>query len=97
MSNQQLLQNLQVMYRKTSLRFLLMFLGVVIVPVIIFVNGGADISPQNTTNLVWQFLTLSCLLLVALLFGLALFIRKTRSLSIYKSPAAKSAADQGVI
>jgi len=97
MSNHQLLQNFRSIYRDTGLRFLLMFLGVVIVPVFIFVNSGADISPQNTTNLVWQFLTLGCMLLVALLFGVALFIRKSRSLSIYKSPAAKAAANQGVI
>ncbi len=98
MPNHLLLQNLQATCQNSGLRFLLMFLGVAILPVIIFVNSGANASPQNAANLFWQFLTLGGLLFTALLFGWVFFNRKTRSLSIYSpTPAAKSDADQGVI
>ncbi len=97
MSNHLLLRNLQTTYLNTGLHFLLMFLGVVIAPVIIFVNNGADFSPQNSANLSWQFLTLGSLLFAALLLGYALFRRKAHSLSFFPSPTTKSAVHHGPI
>jgi hypothetical protein len=97
MPNHSLLQNLQVTCQNSGLRFLLMFLGVAIVPAIIFVNSGADASPQNAANLFLQFLTLGGLLFTALLFGWVLFNRKTRSLSIYSPPDAIDSAASGGI
>jgi hypothetical protein len=97
MSNHQMLQNCRIVSRNTALHFLLMLLGVVVLPVIVFVNGGADTSPQNTANLFWQFAALGGLLCAALLLGWALFKRKASSLSIATPPAAQSVADGGVI
>ena len=91
-----MLQNFRAAYVNTGLRFLLMFLGVVIVPVIVFVNAGGDASPQNSANLFWQYLILGGLLFAALLFGWALFKREARGLSISTPPAGKSTVDQGV-
>lgn len=41
MSNQQILPKLKVAYAKLELRFLCMFAGVLVVPLIIFVKAGS--------------------------------------------------------
>lgn len=41
MSNQQILPKLKVAYARFELRFLCLFAGVLVVPLIIFVNAGS--------------------------------------------------------
>lgn len=97
MSIHQMLQNFSTAYRSSGLRFIFMLLGVILLPFIFFVNGGADSSAQNSANLVWEFLGLGVLFLAALSIGLAIFNRQVQSLSIAPPPTAKSAAVKGGI
>jgi hypothetical protein len=97
MSIHQMLQNFSTTYRSSGLRFIFMLLGVILLPFIFFVNGGADSSAQNSANLAWEFLGLGVLFLAALSIGLAMFKRKALSLSISTPIAARSAAVKGGI
>ena len=88
----QTLQKFRAVFASSDLRFLLMFVGVIIAPYIIFLGGGADTSGQNRANLFWEFMTLGVLFLATLSLGWAMFKHKARSLSIFTPLAAKLVA-----
>src|SRR5262245_16081702 len=78
----QILPKVRAVFSNIDLRFLLMFLLVVVVPLIVLVGSGSTFLTQSRSNLFWGFLVLGVLLLVGLSFGLLMFNHKVRSLSI---------------
>jgi uncharacterized membrane protein len=97
MSTIQFRDNFRALYQNTSLRFLVMFAGVVIAPVLILVSNVGDASTQNLTTLFWLLLILGGLLVAALTFGWALFKQRTPSLSIASPADPKRVASDSVI
>jgi CheY-like chemotaxis protein len=86
MSNYQILPTLKVAYANLDLRFLCMFAGVLVVPLIIFVNAGSVSLTQSRFEPFYSLLTVAVLLLMSLSLGALMFSRKVRSLSISDNP-----------
>jgi hypothetical protein len=65
-----------------SLKFLIMFIGVVIGPLMLFVIGGRSLNTQGEPGLVWSSLAITLLLLISIGVGIRMFGRVARDLSI---------------
>jgi hypothetical protein len=65
-----------------SLKFLIMFIGAVIGPLVLLVVGGRDSGTLSVIGLAWSFLAIALLLLVSLGAGFSMFIREARVHSI---------------
>lgn len=63
-------------------KFLIMFIGAVVGPLVLLVVGGRDSNPLSETSLAWSFLAISLLLLTSLGAGLLMFRRVARFPSI---------------
>ncbi len=64
------------------LKFLIMFTGVVVGPLVLFAVGGRDSNTLWESGLAWTFLAIALLLLISLGVGLSMFRREARILSI---------------
>jgi len=65
-----------------SLKFLIMFIGVVVGPLVLLAVGGRDSKTLSEIGLVWSFLAISLLLLISLGAGFLMFGREARVPSI---------------
>jgi hypothetical protein len=65
-----------------SIKFLIMFIGVVAGPLMLLAVGGRDANILGNIGLALSFLGIALLLLVSLGFGLSMFSREARVLSI---------------
>lgn len=65
-----------------SIRFLLMFIGVVPGSLILFATGVRDFSVLQQPSLAWAFLAIATLVSVSTALGYWMFGQKTRPLSI---------------
>jgi hypothetical protein len=81
---QDLLQGLKAAsgYWFPSLKFLTMFIGAVIGPLVLLVIGGRDSGTLLEISLVWSFLAIALLLLISLGVGFSMFRREARVPSI---------------
>jgi hypothetical protein len=68
--------------RLPSLKFLIMFIGVVVGPLVLLVIGGRDSGTLSETSLAWSFLMIAALLLISLGAGFLMFRREARVPSI---------------
>jgi hypothetical protein len=66
----------------SSLKFLIMFIGAVVGPLVLLVVGGRDSGTQSEIGLVWSFLAIALLLLISLGAGFSMFRREARVPSI---------------
>ena len=66
----------------SSLKFLTMFIGAVVGPLVLFVVGGRDSGTLSETGLAWSFLVIALLLLISLGAGFSMFRREVRVPSI---------------
>jgi hypothetical protein len=84
MFNQDNLWDLKAAYGDwfPSFKFLIMFNGVVVGPLVLLAIGGRDSNNPWETVLAWSFLAIALLLLISLGFGLSMFRRETRVPSI---------------
>ncbi len=64
------------------LKFLTMFIGAVVGPLVLLVVGGRDSGTLSETGLAWSFIAITLLLLISLGAGLSMFSRETRVPSI---------------
>ena len=65
-----------------SFKFLIMFIGVVVGPLVLLAVGWRDSNTLWETGLAWSFLSITLLLLISLGFGFMMFRRKARIPSI---------------
>jgi hypothetical protein len=65
-----------------SLKFLIMFVGAVVGPLVLLVFGGRDSGALSETGLAWYFLAIALLLLISLGAGFSMFMRVTKFPSI---------------
>jgi hypothetical protein len=65
-----------------SLKFLIMFIGTVVGPLVLLVVGGRDSETLSETGLAWSFLAIVLLLLTGLGAGFSMFRRGARFPSI---------------
>jgi hypothetical protein len=65
-----------------GLKFLVMFIGAVVGPLVLVVVGGRDSGTLSETGLAWSFLVIALLLLTGLGAGFAMFGREARVPSI---------------
>jgi hypothetical protein len=65
-----------------NLKFLTMFIGAVIGPLVLLVIGGRDSGTLSEIGLVWSFLAIALLLLISLGAGFSMFRREARVPSI---------------
>jgi hypothetical protein len=65
-----------------SLKFLIMFIGAVVGPLVLLVVGGRDSGTLSETGLAWSFLAIVLLLLISLGAGFSMFGREARVPSI---------------
>ena len=65
-----------------SLKFLTMFIGVVVGPLVLLAVGGRDSNTLWETGLAWPFLAIALLLLISLGVGFSMFRREARAPSI---------------
>ena len=63
-------------------KFLIMFIGVVVGPLLLFVIGGRSLNILGEPGLVWSFLAITLLLLISMGVGFSMFRREARDLSI---------------
>jgi hypothetical protein len=66
----------------SSLKFLIMFIGVVVGPLMLFVIGGRSLNTQGEPGLVWSSLAITLLLLISIGVGIRMFGRVPRVPSI---------------
>jgi hypothetical protein len=66
----------------SSLKFLIMFIGAVVGPLVLLVVGGRDSRTQSEIGLAWSFLAIALLLLISLGAGFSMFRREARVPSI---------------
>jgi hypothetical protein len=66
----------------SSLKFLIMFIGAVVGPLVLLVVGGRDSGTQSEIGLAWSFLAIALLLLISLGAGFSMFRREARVPSI---------------
>jgi hypothetical protein len=62
--------------RVPSLKFLIMFIGAVVGPLVLLVVGGRDSGTLSETSLAWSFLAITLLLLISLGAGFSMFRRE---------------------
>ena len=65
-----------------SLKFLIMFIGAVVGPLVLLVVGGRDSKTLSEPGLAWSFLAIALLLLISLGAGFSMFRREARFPSI---------------
>ena len=65
-----------------SLKFLIMFVGAVVGPLVLLVVGGRDSGALSETGLAWSFMAIALLLLTGLGAGFSMFSRGTKFPSI---------------
>jgi len=65
-----------------SLKFLIMFIGAVVGPLVLLVVGGRDSGTLSETGLALSFLAIALLLLISLCAGFSMFRREARVPSI---------------
>ena len=58
-----------------SLKFLIMFIGAVVGPLVLLVVGGRDSGALSETGLAWSFMAIALLLLISLGAGFSMFRR----------------------
>ena len=68
--------------RFPSLKFLIMFIGAVVGPLVLLVVGGRDSGTLSETGLALSFLAIALLLLISLGAGFSMFRREARVPSI---------------
>ena len=66
----------------SGLKFLTMFIGAVVGPLVLFVVGGRDSGTLSEPGLAWSFLVIALLLLISLGAGFSMFRREVRVPSI---------------
>jgi hypothetical protein len=81
---QDALQDLKAVSRDwfPGLKFLIMFIGAVVGPLVLLAAGGRDSGTLSELGLIWSFLAIALLLLISLGAGFSMFRREARSLSI---------------
>jgi hypothetical protein len=65
-----------------SLKFFIMFIGVVVGPLMLFVIGGRSLNTLGEPGLAWSSLAITLLLLISMGVGIRMFGRVARDLSI---------------
>jgi hypothetical protein len=65
-----------------SLKFLIMFIVVVVGPLILFVIGGRSLNTLGEPCLAWSSLAITLLLLISIGVGIRMFGRVAKDLSI---------------
>jgi hypothetical protein len=65
-----------------SLKFLIMFIGVVVGPLMLLVIGGRGLNTLGEPGLAWSSLAITLLLLISIGVGIRMFGRVARDLSI---------------
>jgi hypothetical protein len=65
-----------------GLKFLIMFIGAVVGPLVLLVVGGRDSKTLSEPGLAWSFLAIALLLLISLGAGFSMFTREARVPSI---------------
>jgi len=65
-----------------GLKFLIMFIGAVVGPLVLLAFGGRDSNALSETGLAWSFLAIALLLLTGLGAGFSMFRRGSRFPSI---------------
>ena len=65
-----------------GLKFLIMFIGAVVGPLVLLVVGGRDSKTLSEPGLAWSFLAIALLLLISLCAGFSMFRREARVPSI---------------
>jgi hypothetical protein len=77
---QDLLQDLKAVFGDwfPGVKFLVMFIGAVVGPLVLLVVGGRDLGTLSEPRLTWSFLVIATLLLISL----AMFRREARAASI---------------
>jgi hypothetical protein len=65
-----------------GLRFLIMFIGMMVGPLVLLVVGVRDLGTLSETGLAWSFMAIALLLLTGLGAGLSMFRRGARFPSI---------------
>jgi hypothetical protein len=65
-----------------GLKFLIMFIGTVVGPLVLLVVGGRDSTTLSETSITWSFLAIALLLLTGLGAGFSMFRRGARFPSI---------------
>jgi hypothetical protein len=68
--------------RLPSLKFLIMFIGAVVGPLVLLVVGVRDLGTLSETGLAWSFMAIALLLLTGLGVGFSMFMRGARFPSI---------------
>ncbi len=78
------LQNIKTAFDEwlPSLKFLLMFVGVVVGPLALLAVGGLDSNSLSVTGMVWSFMAIALLFFISLGVGFSLFSHETRVPSI---------------
>ena len=64
------------------LKFLIMFIGTVVGPLVLLALGGRESKALSETGLAWSFLAIALLLLISLGAGFSMFRRVARFPSI---------------
>jgi hypothetical protein len=65
-----------------GLRFLIMFIGMMVGPLVLLVVGVRDLGTLSETGLAWSFMAIALLLLTGLGVGFSMFMRGARFPSI---------------
>jgi hypothetical protein len=65
-----------------SFKFIVMFIGAVVGPLVLLVVGGRDSTTLSETSITWSFLAIALLLLTGLGAGFSMFRRGARFPSI---------------
>jgi hypothetical protein len=66
----------------SSLKFIIMFIGAVVGPLVLLVVGGRDSGTLSEIGLAWSFLVIAVLLLISLGAGFSMFRLEARVPSI---------------
>jgi hypothetical protein len=66
----------------SNLKFLIMFIGTVVGPLVLLALGGRESKALSETGLAWSFLAIALLLLISLGAGFSMFSRVARFPSI---------------
>ena len=62
-----------------GVKFLIMFIGAVVGPLVLLVVGGRDSGTLSEPGLTWSFLAIATLLLISLGAGFSMFRREARA------------------
>ena len=65
-----------------SLKFLIIFIGAAVGPLMLFVIGGRSLNTLGEPGLAWSSLAITLLLLISIGLGIRMFGRVVRDLSI---------------